>query len=76
MIKNPEICSCHLVKRTEIRKAIQKNGAKTVSDIQVLTRAGTGCGRCKPVILDILKENEINQILAERQTRIVFPDMD
>jgi len=43
------VCLCNLVDEKEI-VALLKKGAATTADIQRLTRAGTSCGRCLPVI--------------------------
>lgn len=49
------ICKCKAVKLSEIKKAIQKQNAKTVGDIQRITGASTGCGRCERRIEQILE---------------------
>lgn len=65
------ICSCKGVTKADIVKAVKK-GALTVADIQVLTKAATGCGRCKNVVASLLaKELEIKQG-KDTQQRISF----
>ena len=58
------ICLCNLVDEKEILSFFKK-GAETTSDIQNLTRAGTSCGRCLPLIDDLVstykKESSKNQ---------------
>lgn len=52
-----KICFCNEVTEAEIKNAIRRKGARSVDDVQKLTRAGKDCGRCKPrtqVILDKL----------------------
>jgi len=48
------VCLCNFVDESEILSALKK-GANSTSDIQRLTRAGTSCGRCLPVIDEIVK---------------------
>jgi nitrite reductase (NADH) large subunit len=43
------VCFCNLVDEAEIISCLKK-GADSTKDIQLLTRAGTSCGRCLPVI--------------------------
>lgn len=43
------VCLCNLVDEKEIKNLLKK-GAETTADIQRLTRAGTSCGRCLPII--------------------------
>lgn len=54
--KMTKVCICKGISRATIKKAIQ-NGAKTVSEVQKATGAGSGpCGgrRCTPKIEDLL----------------------
>jgi nitrite reductase (NADH) large subunit len=52
-MKNRLVCICNLVDEKEIISFLEK-GAQSTSDIQRLTRAGTSCGRCLPVIDEIV----------------------
>ncbi|MGL5379205.1 (2Fe-2S)-binding protein [Clostridium sp.] len=47
------VCGCRNVSYVDIRKAMI-NGARTVEEIQEITGAGTGCGRCIGEIENIL----------------------
>jgi bacterioferritin-associated ferredoxin len=47
------VCLCNLVDENEILDLLKK-GAESTKDIQNLTRAGTSCGRCLPVIDSIV----------------------
>ena len=49
----PSICVCHGVGATTIADAVRA-GCDTVDDIGSRTRAGTGCGSCRPEISRIL----------------------
>lgn len=48
------ICRCMNIKKDAIIKAIETGSAKTVEEIGRKTGAGTGCGRCKKNIQEIL----------------------
>lgn len=60
------ICLCNLVYEKEIINTLKK-GAKSTKDIQNLTRAGTGCGRCLVVIDSIVDEFLTNQPINPQQ---------
>lgn len=47
------VCLCNLVDENEIVSCLEK-GANSTQDIQYLTRAGTSCGRCLPIIDNIV----------------------
>jgi nitrite reductase (NADH) large subunit len=47
------VCNCHNVSESVI-SAAASNGACSVDQIGMLTRAGTGCGSCKSTIADLL----------------------
>lgn len=49
------VCNCFSITKKEIEDAIDA-GAKTVDEVGERTNAGTGCGGCKPLIEEILKE--------------------
>ena len=48
------ICLCNLVDEREIVSLLKK-GANSTIDIQNLTRAGTSCGRCLPLIDELVE---------------------
>ncbi len=50
------VCNCNAVTKGEIVKAILENGAKTLEDIQNLTKASTSCGSCAELVEQILKQ--------------------
>ncbi len=50
------ICNCNAVSYGEILRAI-KEGAKSLEDIQRMTKASTSCGSCATLIEAILKEH-------------------
>lgn len=51
------VCKCRKVTEEEIVNAI-KNGATTVEAVGEATKAGTGCGGCKPKIQELIDENK------------------
>jgi len=68
------VCNCNAVTKGEIVDAILKKGAKTLEDIQALTKASTSCGSCAPLVEQILaryvkekpkRENKIEKIKKE-----------
>lgn len=54
------ICGCVRVYQSDIEKAIE-NGARTFNDIQRMTKAGTSCGNCRPLVDKILR-NKLSEI--------------
>jgi nitrite reductase (NADH) large subunit len=50
-----QICSCNNVTKGEICSAIQANQLTDVPSVKKLTKAGTGCGGCVPLVTDLLK---------------------
>lgn len=54
------VCNCNVVTENEILQALKK-GARITADIQMLTRAGTSCGRCLMDIDRIVEEYHAQQ---------------
>ncbi len=50
------ICKCFSVTDVKIIRAIKENSLKTVDEVTHYTKAGGGCGKCKPEIEKLLKE--------------------
>lgn len=44
------ICRCNEVSHQEIKQFLQKNPHATLNEVQEATRAGTNCGRCRPLL--------------------------
>lgn len=65
------ICSCKGVSKTEIERAL-KNGAQNIVDIQMATKATTGCGRCKGVVVSMLERSLAKQKQQGQQLRLDF----
>jgi len=50
------ICKCFSVTDKKIIRAIKENNLRTVEEVTHFTKAGGGCGKCKPEIEKLLKE--------------------
>ncbi|KAI0820586.1 nitrite reductase [Trametes gibbosa] len=49
-----QVCSCHNVSKGRIVQCI-KDGAQSVADVKIKTKAGSGCGGCVPLLTNIVK---------------------
>lgn len=65
------ICSCENVSKGMICSAIVDDGIRTLGDIKSVTKAGTGCGGCVPLVTKLLNYQlselgeEVNTDLCE-----------
>ncbi|MEV4419015.1 nitrite reductase large subunit NirB [Patulibacter sp. NPDC049589] len=50
-----QVCNCNGVCKGDIVKAIVENDLGSTQEVVSTTRAGAGCGSCKPVVSEILK---------------------
>lgn len=50
-----QICNCNGVPKGRIKQAIQVGKCKSVAQIGAHTKAGTGCGSCKSLIVQLLE---------------------
>lgn len=64
------VCICNVVTESEILQVLKK-GARSTSDVQLLTRAGTSCGRCLMEI-DRIVEEFLAQKSNDPQQRMEF----
>lgn len=64
------ICLCNFVDEKEVLSFLKK-GASSTNDIQQLTRAGTSCGRCLPLI-DELVADFLNEKPKAQQKKLDF----
>jgi bacterioferritin-associated ferredoxin len=64
------VCVCNLVTESEILQVLRK-GARSTADIQMMTRAGTSCGRCLMEI-DRIVEEFLAQKPEDPQQRLEF----
>lgn len=49
------VCYCMNVTNGDVKEAV-KSGAKTLADVQKVTKGGTGCGRCRENIQHLIDE--------------------
>jgi len=64
------VCVCNMVTEKEILGALKK-GARSTSDIQRVTKAGTSCGKCLMTIDRIVEEFLLQQP-TDPQQRMEF----
>ena len=50
-----QVCSCHGVSKGDILHAIRERGLRAPSEVQACTRAGSGCGGCKPLVRELVE---------------------
>lgn len=50
-----QVCNCNGVCKGEIVAAIEQHDLGSTQEVVATTRAGAGCGSCKPVVTEILK---------------------
>ena len=55
-LEDAKLCVCYNVSENEVRRVITENSLTTVEEVTNFTKAGGGCGRCKPKIQAILDE--------------------
>ena len=60
------ICKCFSVTDQKIIRAIKENNLKTVEEVTHYTKAGGGCGKCKPEIQKLL-----NEFWDKEETKII-----
>ena len=49
-----QVCDCNGVCKGRLVAAVTQDGCATPREVMALTRAGTGCGSCKPAVIDIV----------------------
>jgi len=62
------ICNCFGVTEEEIERVVRENGLSTIEQVTNYTKAGGGCGKCKPDIARILEKVVLERLEAERKT--------
>jgi len=60
------VCKCFSVTDQKIIRAIKENNLKTVDEVTHYTKAGGGCGKCKPEI-----ERLLNEFWEKEETKII-----
>jgi nitrite reductase (NADH) large subunit len=54
MADDVQVCNCNGVCKGDIVAAVSEAGARTPREAMAMTRAGTGCGSCKALVVDIV----------------------
>ncbi|MGI8438645.1 MAG: nitrite reductase large subunit NirB [Thermoleophilaceae bacterium] len=49
-----QVCDCNGVCKGEIVRAVVDEGLSSTSEVMTLTRAGTACGSCKPLVTELV----------------------
>jgi nitrite reductase (NADH) large subunit len=49
-----QVCDCNGVCKGEIVAAVSEGGCRTAREVMATTRAGTGCGSCKPTVKELV----------------------
>ena len=60
------VCKCFSVTDQKIIRAIKENNLKTVEEVTHYTKAGGGCGKCKPEI-----QNLLNEFWEKEETKVM-----
>lgn len=50
------LCSCKNVSKKEVVQFVQENPGITLKELSKKTKAGTGCGKCRPSLRAIIKK--------------------
>ena len=58
MATNEIVCTCAEISNYQIISAIIKGRLKTINEVCEITGAGLICGGCRPVIQEILLNNQ------------------
>ncbi len=66
------ICNCYDVTKSDLVKAIRKHKLESLVDVQAATKASTGCGRCKPMVVGILEKELKKRMNSDSQLKLPF----
>ena len=61
------VCNCFGVTEEEILRVVRENGLSTVEQVTNYTKAGGGCGKCKPDIEALLDQVRAERLESERK---------
>ena len=67
------VCNCFGVTEEEIERVARENGLTTVEQVTNYTKAGGGCGKCKPDIAKIVEKVQLERLEAERKAGAQTP---
>ena len=62
------VCNCFGVTEEEIERVVRENGLSTIEQVTNYTKAGGGCGKCKPDIAKILEKAVAERLESERKS--------
>ena len=71
LANDAQVCSCNNVSKGTICSAIREKSLGSVDEVKKCTKAGTGCGGCLPLVIDIFKAEmkksgqKVNNALCE-----------
>ncbi|KZF23361.1 nitrite reductase [Xylona heveae TC161] len=51
-----QICSCHNVTKGDVANSVKSGCCKSIGDVKSVTKAGTGCGGCMPLVQTIFNK--------------------
>ena len=51
-----QVCSCESISKGTICSSITEGGCNNLADVVAKTKATTGCGGCKPMVVDLVNE--------------------
>ncbi len=51
-----QVCSCESISKGAICSSITEGGCNNLTDVVAKTKATTGCGGCKPMVVDLVNE--------------------
>ena len=65
-----KVCNCYDVTNADLVKAIRKHKLDSLVSVQAATKASTGCGRCKPIVVGILEKELKKRLNSDIQLRL------
>lgn len=65
-----KVCNCYDVTKAYLVKAIRKHKLDSLVGVQAATKASTGCGRCKPIVVGLLDKELKKRLNSDSQLRL------
>ena len=62
------ICICNGITDRQIKVAIEKRAARSVSDMYRCLLCKPQCGRCAPTVVELMRQPELGHLLPEPTT--------
>ena len=69
VLEGKVICKCYGVTEAEIERVVRENGLATVEQVTNYTKAGGGCGKCKPDIERLLEKAKHEREAQQKTTK-------